>query len=339
MAAYQNLAARLIKVGVLILGFGIATGCSSEDFSTGASEDTSQMNSNGPKMVSVHLGRFVTEQPEWLQWEGGRHSVRHVMIKERPWPNETDPSRAFEQRWDSTMATLRERDFKGTADIEQVVVEKREIRPGLRGVLYHRGYSPEELMWHALLQTSRVGVTFQKNSWKGEAKGDLEVVKKAADAYQPKTNEVDTNGGFHIREGVITLPFQEAESLTARYAGNEIELTYDFKTLRESPESSLWERIKDGVLKEAARVVNLSMDTIRDRERTAAGLEGKEEVVEYSENEEQRVTLLWLYPGKVQSGIHPRIEIEMEVPAKALDDTLPVWDHILDSLRLHTATE
>lgn len=297
------------------------------------------MSSNEQTPVSVHLGRFVTEQPEWLQWEDGRHSVRHVMMKERPWPGGADPPQAFEQRWDSTMATLHKRDFKGTADIQDVVVEERKIRSGLRGVLYHRGYSPKELMWHALLQTDRVGVTFQKNSWEGEAEADLEVVQKTADAYQLKTDGTDAGNGFHLRKGVIVLPFQEAESLTARYTGNETTLTYEFKVLQQPPESSLWERIKNGVLKEAAQVVNLNITAIRNRERTVAGLNGKEEVIKYSEDGEQRLTFLWLYPGKVQSRTHPRIEIEMETPAKALEDRLPVWDQILDSLRLHEDTD
>jgi hypothetical protein len=185
------------------------------------------------------------------------------------------------------------------------------------------------------MQTPEKGVSFQKNSWKGEVEADFEVLKKVAEAYQPKTEESDTSGGFHTREGVVDLPFQENEKVNARYGGKDVEISYALRTLRKSPESDLWERS----LQKAAQMMNLSVRTIRSRNRSVADLEGREEVVEYEDEGQQIVTFSWRYPGKKRSGRYPYIEIQLHAPAEALDDTLPVWDHILDSFRLQEEAE
>jgi len=278
-------------------------------------------------ITTMQLGRLTTKQPEWLSWQGGRFSIGKVMINEESWSDDISPTEGFNQRWDSTISKLRERNFKGVADVEEIIIEERKIKPGLQSVLYHRGYSPEELMWHALLKTEPVGVTFQKNSWKNEEEKDLEGLVEVADAYQKDAGYTDNGVGFHLQHGKIALPVRDNESVAARYTGRSTEITYNFSVsapVNSSPSQ------ESGLLKKAAQAVNLNTDTIRDRRRTVANLPGHEEIVRYNEDEET-VTFLWTYSG-VKNMRSVKIEIEMETPAELFKERLYLWDWILESL-------
>ena len=94
-------------------------------------------------------------------------------------------------------------------------------------------------------------------------------------------------------------------------------------------QAGLMERL--GAAIETRYAPGVDVDRIRGRKRTIAGLKGEDVIVRMKDKYKTVLNFAWEYPGEVNSGERPEIQITMESPDGALEEKIKVWDSILDS--------
>jgi hypothetical protein len=158
-----------------------------------------------------------------------------------------------------------------------------------------------------------------------------------AKSYHPRaaSNGFDEKNSFHLKDGLISLPYIEQESTYARFLRQSLELKLEI----EMNDTHVDEPKDEGLLARTAAAIltrfafGVDIHKIRSRDRKVAGLNGEEQVVRMKDKDGTELDFTWRYAGKKDSGEYPKIVVTMESPDGKLDEKLKVWDAILDSMK------
>lgn len=305
----------------------------SSDSMTDAAPPTDTVSSESTSGMT-YLGRFAMTDPSPLQLNGEDYTLHGVSVIEVSWPDSLLPTDAFTQRWEHMLAGTQSESYRGPDSVDGALVDEQALSRRLRAVLYRDGYAPEKMSWAALLFTEAWGVRLQKETWAGDERDDLNVLRTVADAYIPQPRPADVEAWFHVNRGGFALPFENQESVDVRFSDGDVEMTISLQSLREPPSQSTLQALFDGTWERAFATFGSSTTSLRNETRAVAGRDGREEILRFTEEDGTWVRFSWNAPGQAHSGTHPRMDIEMLAPADHYDSLLPLWNQTLTSLQL-----
>jgi hypothetical protein len=322
---------------VLLLGLALAA-CSRD----GASQEESKMSQEPSKdFVRQCIGRFCVDLPSSLPRVSDTFQVRYVELEERLWEKPDDEARkhVWEQRLARIAALKEQRELPD--DAQGTIREQRAFESvGVRGVLFHRYDQPEVSTWGGLMGRGPVDVWMQID---GDLDREPEWAKRlteVAAAYQLRDAKqpLPARGKdwFYLRHGVIALPTKEMEEAKSRFEGHPLglKLKISTETVAEVQRQGLMEKLSNAMgMVGSSLGADEDLVTQRSRGRKVAGLAGEELILRTSEKKRQKLRFLWSYPGKEDSGTHPRFTIELETSLDQEDAKVAFWDAMLDSVR------
>ncbi len=320
----------VLLLGVLLWASG--AGCRSAPAAPTAPAPADTSSADGASTMT-YLGRFAFVRPSSFQLTGAEYSLHDVDIGELRWPEDTTATEAFEAHWAHMVAEVRAESFRGVEPVEDVLVEQRNLGDGLRVLLYRDGYAAEKMTWVGLLRTDVGGVRLQRETWAGEEEADLKVLGAVAHAYEPTPELAHTEQWFHVWRGGFRLYFEEREAVYARFVRGDAELSIAWESLREAPRQSAVRTFLKGAWSRAFGDLGSDTTSLRDRRRVAAGREGHEEILRFTEDGTSQVFFSWHAPGRARSGMHPRMDVELVAPASQYERLLTDWERILTTLR------
>ncbi len=322
---------------VLVLGLALAA-CSRGS----ASQEESKMSQEPSKdFVRQCIGRFCVDLPASLARVSDTFQVQYVELEERLWEKPDDEARKLV--WETRLARIEalkaQRELPD--DAQGTIREQRAFGAvGVRGVLFHRHDLPEVSTWGGLMARGPVDVWMQID---GDLDREPEWAKRmtaVAAAYRPRDAKeplpMRGKDWFYLRHGVVALPMQEMEEAKTRFEGHPLglKLKISTETVEEVQRQGLMEKLSSAMgMVGGARPPAQDQLTQRYRGRKVAGLAGEELILRTSEKQRQRLRFLWSFPGKEDSGTHPKFTIEMETGLDQEDAKLAFWDALLDSVR------
>ncbi|TFZ01847.1 T6SS immunity protein Tli4 family protein [Ramlibacter humi] len=267
-------------------------------------------------------------------------SLQYVSLEESFWkePDAEARQRVWSERLARIEALRKRREIP--SDLQGEIRARRELGPGLHGVLFHEDDNPKLVSWGALLRSGPVDVWMQidgdldrESEWAARLTG-------MAQAYRPAQPQerwpVAGKDWFYLNHGRVDLPMKFKEEARACFAGHPLglELAITTKTLsQQQKRPSLMDRLSDS-LALAGEGLRGSLVAQKYRSRTVAGLKGEELILRHAEGNSRQLYFLWTYAGMARSADHPKMSIEMESDLAQDDAKNAIWNEVLDSLRV-----
>jgi hypothetical protein len=318
----------LIAICFFILATGQG-GCSPNNKNSKHSSVTEKRQET---MERHRVGRFAVRLPESMSRSGENYKIRFSEVEEVNWEGSRDIREVRDSLWGQKLSDIQQ--LKPPTGQEQIVIEERSIsRNGVKldGVLYYGfDYTEKLLAWEALL-TKRSSALWIRKEFSEDYTEEVvdHLVEIASSYHSPPVSE---NAWFYLEEGAIALPYLEQESAYASFEGHPLDLTLELemKSTDEVSEVGLLDRIAAAVGENFAPGVNT--EKIRTGTRTVAGLEGEEAILKVSEDTDSTLSFSWMYPGREDSGTHPKILLKMESSVDEEDEKINIWDQVLDSM-------
>jgi hypothetical protein len=140
---------------------------------------------------------------------------------------------------------------------------------------------------------------------------------------------------FYLQYGAIDLPYEWQEISYIRFEGHPLDVVIKMQMKMDE----VMKIEKAGVIdKTTAAIVSkfaygISVDRIRSRNRTVAGMEGQEELHRLSDKDGKELYFTWEFQGVKDSGYYPMTRITMDSPNGHLEEKLKIWDAMLDSMK------
>ena len=285
----------------------------------------------------IGAARLVFAPPDGLAWTRASGFYGDADVLALPWDGADldgdERDAAFEGAWAGVAREVGRRDAPLWWSAPSAVVEERDLtdragRPA-RGVLAVPGfYSREgERQWDVLADA---GPALVRVSSRGPRDPDALLTDALTIA------RAQTPGSFHLGTAALAVPFQGSESVTVELAGRAGRLTVLSRSGGTLPiEPPLRQRAAESEGPGIRRLLGPGgVTTLRNRDRTVAGLAGREAVLEIApRGEPGERTHAWEYRG--DGGARERFvavewTVGLDVPAQP---SLAAWDALLDSFR------
>jgi hypothetical protein len=283
----------------------------------------------------AYVGRFSIAIPAGMRREGGTYEMRLLTLSDvalAP-PNEAGWKATWAARLAKVEALKSER--LTPQDVEGEVLATGELEPLFAFVVYHRDVK-EAAQLDALRLVDGVGLWLQR-PFDTEL---LPAVRARAlavgRAYQRRRPDGPPPAArpeaFHLVFGAILLPYQEQESARAHFKSGppylEIDLTTE--TVVEVKHPGLFERFGRAVVN-AGAASTAGMSTVRSGKRRVGDLAGEEFILRDTEGGALR--FLWEYPGEANSGVRPKIQLQLVAPSADEKEQMALWEVLLSSLK------
>lgn len=287
--------------------------------------------------MKIHsMGRFKIEVPIELKLDIQTNSLRRTELKEFLWPGDMRDEGARRQIWNERVAEINKRD--APEGIKKVVIDSKEIE-GIgkwsSGVYYYGNRaSKRDGYWDVLLDSGPTGVWLKYHGLLDAKDEMLCWVLEIARAYRPgQANLSLGDNQFHLLHGSIDLPYKRQEQTYARFEGHplNLKLEIEMQETHHVAQAGLIERL--GAVIATNYAPRVDVKKIRSHRRTVAGLKGEDVIIRTKDRYNTVLCFAWEYPGEVNSGERPEIQITMESPDGALEEKIKVWDAILDSFK------
>jgi hypothetical protein len=290
-------------------------------------------------MVRQCLGRFCLDVHKTMARSADTYEVQGVQIEELAWPAQV--KNPWEQTFLARIARIEalkaEREDPG--DPQGNIRERRTFKPNLlQGAYFYRYDNPELGTWGALLDAGTAGAWFQIDADSEHYEQAAQRLTEVANAYRlleaGVARPTPGKNWFYLRQGVISLPFQLGEEAHARFEGHPLKVKLDvtLETVFEIEQKGLMERFASALEKSGGTLLGASIP-VRSGKRQVAGLPGEEMILKSNERNRSNLHFLWTTPGKVSSGNHPKIVVEMESSADQTDEKMALWDILVNSIR------
>lgn len=295
----------------------------------------------GKQMVS--LGRFGFVLPVGVDiYSYGR--VLDVAFKETPWPVDSTGSPvlgAAEQAWRARLQEIRDdRTTPRPPGVVDPIIHDTVLTPGVRLLTRYSGGDPSLHVTEALRDAGahgfRVWAAYVHDEALPQRPMIEQTVAEIAHAYRPHSPEGPPHpiaGGYHLGRGAVRRPYTNHEGLRAVIHDDRsgVRIKVNTETGHDEGDWSVIGRWRGNLM---ALALGVSVDRLRARKRTVAGLKGEEAVVRLSERGDPDSTELfeWYSPGTIDSPLRPMFRIEMEVPSGTAEEWIPFWDRLLDSV-------
>jgi hypothetical protein len=255
-----------------------------------------------------------------------------VHVEELAWTG--DEKDRHDALWRARAATIAAK--PPPAGKRTVIIEQRELEPGVLGVLYHASErNPRLLAAAALRDAGLLPVWFMNKGYEGLSQQMVPGLLDVVHAYRARPEgdgALPEPRCFHLERGVVALPFQGKEEANVLFGARPLGLRFRVTT------ESVDEVKQPGLVERFSRATatwpgGSPFEPVRSGRRTVAGLEGDELVLRGVDEEQGRVKLSWLYLGEVRSGARPKVTLDLESSEERLDEKISAWDHTLDSMR------
>jgi hypothetical protein len=155
------------------------------------------------------------------------------------------------------------------------------------------------------------------------------LVRDIVNAYVPASDR-----GFCVGNGAITLEPSQNEQVRLSLEGSgfpEIEIRLETRTVRE-PDMKTYSDVDEE--KSLASEQGGTLTVLLDRQRSAAGLPGKEIWISFAApGDKPNVRFSWHYQGVGASGTQPSINIVGSAPVEKKSQLEAIWESVLTSLR------
>lgn len=303
-------------------------------------EETATNKGEKIPMNTHYIGRFSIAVPAEMKEGARKQKIRYVEIKEIVWHEGVSHETARDTEWNnftSKLEKLRPRLIK-----DKVIINKgdsTDIGKWTKYILYHdQNNDNTEGTWSFLMDTGPTGVWM-----KGRP---VKIVKERlsnkmfnnicniGSSYENQGSKDKLKGDyFYLKNGAINLPYMWQENSDVRFEEHSLGLTLRIRMheTNKVEKAGLIDKTVDAIATGYASGVKIKK--IRSHKRTVAGLNGEEEVLRMTAKDEDTLSFVWEFNGKVNSGESPRIIITMDTLNSNLDEKLQIWDAVLDSMK------
>jgi hypothetical protein len=280
--------------------------------------------------TKIHVGRFSLDVPSRFERVAQAFSFARVALVEIPWPS---PG-AGGELWAGRLAEIR--GLTAPPGEAEVVVEERDLRPGLRRVVYRSAeYNAERVADLALLDASPVGLWMELHGFVDLVAGMDDVILETASAYRLRQGEAPLPAGdwFHLERGIIAAPSLGRETAFVVFEllspGPERRVTLEILTEETGGAAD------PGLLSRISGVLSRPHDELEIRilgsgARTVAGMEGEEARIGIDADGQRGV--VFTYEHQEDAG-GPGLTVKLTAGDEDLADRTALWDHILGSVK------
>jgi hypothetical protein len=305
--------------GFLLSLFGYLMACGS---APGGEQRKTKMNATSSGS-QVCIGRYEFMAPGGLAIDGRTQRIYRVDVS-----TVSLAERRLQSYWNGKMAELRK--LPSPPGTISPVLRTFELKPGMQAVWY--ADDPEDAESNQLLAIRPVGdhVVVAQRGGSVAGRSNVEtLVGNVLDAYVPSTGE-----GFCAGAGAITTePGRNEQTLIAlthsRLPDTEVE--FSTETVRE-PDTSTYSDVSEE--REAAAANGGTINVLRDRMRTAGGVEGNEMWISVSApDEESTVRFTWEFAGRPENAIRPYMQFRASAPLAQKAELERLWEVLLNTLK------
>ncbi len=271
------------------------------------------MNSSAPGRVHC-TGRFSFVAPEEMKVTGRSQSMYLTEVSTIPMvPGGID------LYWKNRLA-----------QIGPVQPRRFEFQPDVRSAWYVGSSTfPNILMLEMVKPVNGSLLVVSGDAYVGKEHLTETLVKDVVNAYVPRSDR-----GFCVGNGAITLEPSQNEQATVALASTtspDIEIRFTTQTVRE-PDMMAYSNVDED--EEIASSSGGTLTVLRNDQRSAAGLSGKEIWISASAPDEMpMVRFSWHYPGLGRSSTEPSINIVGSAPVNKQAQLESTWNTVLTSLR------
>jgi hypothetical protein len=282
-----------------------------------------QMNQENKesKEAPICIGRFRFSIPETLVVNGRSQSIYHVEVN-----TVAMPRGGIRELWGKEMARLEA--LGPTMGTKSAVVGELELEAGMRAIWY--ADNPTSPQLHELVAMKAFGDHVVRATRGGEA-SKHEIVETLVRGVINDYAATPASG-FCLEEGAITSEPSLNEKALVSFAHRKLaDFDIEFATTTVSePELGVTEEEE----KEAAESDGGTYAELRNQQRTAAGLEGKERMSAVAlPGRKSLVRFTWHFPGIPESSSGPNVDITASAPKEHRAELEKIWETMLKSLR------
>ncbi len=287
------------------------------------------------KLERVYVGRFSLEVPAGARRYGADDQVRQLKLEEVTFVEPLD--KAFGAAWAAKLAEVAKIKAKRLEPewIDGDVHSQHELEAGkFRALLYHTENVKIAVRYAALRQVGAAGIWLSRPGDTEDIRPTLDTIALVGKAYQPRPAGAPPAKGdvFHLPRGAVVLPFHEQEKAKAAFQGGPLGVEVKLSTTSTgAPKGGgLMSRFGESVAKAGAAFA-AGASPVRNRGRTAAGMQGEEFVMRDSEGGD--LYFMWEFKGEADSGARPRLQLQMITKDERQKEKMAYWDALVDSLR------
>ena len=268
------------------------------------------------------IGRFRLDVPDNLKITGRSQSIYGVSVR-------TEPVRdsSVARQWETRLTVIGKLPAAGGR--QSPVLSQPELERGVAGVFYNSSpASPSVVTLEAAQAAGDHGFWVTYTGTAGKEPGIQKLVRNVMTAYGPGTAHGFCAGAGSVRMGP-SLSETVNMTLGPRAAGG-IKLEFETKTVTE-PDHKFMDAAEGG---EFAAATGGTFSVLMDRERTIAGLAGRE--VRVSMTLPGKAPLLkygWHFAGVGRDATKPSISFFGQADADAQPELDAAWEVVIPSLR------
>ncbi len=260
------------------------------------------------------VGRFSFAVPEAMNVTGRSQSMYRTNVS-----SVSLPAGDIDAYWTGRLSEM------GT------VLRRFDLEPGVKSAWSARNpVYPKILTLETVKPVSGGLIAADREADAGKEDVAEALVRDIINAYVPASDR-----GFCIGSGAITLePSQneQARLTLESSASPEIELRFETQTVRE-PDTKTYSDVDEE--RSVASAHGGTLTVLRDQQRSAAGLQGKEIWISATvPGEKPLVRFSWHYPGVGASGAQPSINIVGSAPVEKKAQLETIWETVLTSVRV-----
>lgn len=252
----------------------------------------------------VAIGRFRLTVPDTLQALSRTQIIYGV---------EVEAIQAVDGAWQAKLAAL------GTP-----VLSRPNLGEGVEAVWYKKA---NDLLLEAQLVRDGAAVSILRDAPEGK-----EAVAEKLSAAVLENYKSGVAAGFCLGPGAIHMGPSLTESVRINWEQplSGVKLDFSTRTVTE-PDTKTFMDVDEE--RGFARLSGGSLTVLLERDRTAAGLAGREiRIVLALPGQEPQVRFTWHYPGVGRDGTKPKIDFVAKGPLAAQPQMESLWDAILPSL-------
>lgn len=262
-----------------------------------------ELNSPGSKN-QVAIGRFRLSVPETLKALSRTQMIYGVEVGAVP---------VVDGAWDAKMTALGAK-----------VLSRPRLGEGVDAVWYKEA---NDLLLEAQRVSDGVAVSILRDAPSGKEAVAEKLSSAVLENYKP-----GVAAGFCLGPGAIHMGPSLSESVRINWEQplTGVKLDFSTRTVTE-PDTKTFMDVDEE--KGFARLAGGSLTVLLERDRTVAGLPGREiRIVLTLPGQEPQVRFTWHYPGVGRDGTKPKIDFVAKGPAAAQPQIESLWEAMLPSL-------
>jgi hypothetical protein len=284
--------------------------------------------------VTQCVGRFCLTVPVSMRRSIGYYEVSEIHLTEQIFEPLSEDS--YEQEWLARLATIeaQKEDRSDPDDVYGEILEKFDIGPMMRGVVFQHTISDEDIAVGILLNSGEIGLWLQMEGYIKNQKKMIGWVRELAETYRlPGKNEqlpLPGKDWFYLGRGAIAQPFDYFEKAEVSFDGHPLNVHFkiNIETMEDTA-PTLMERLANMMVNMVGYFLN-GISVEKKGKRKVAGLKGEYLILRDKKNE--NLSFVWIYPGKPDSGKYPEISILMDTSDEQMKEKIALWNTLLDSV-------